>query len=232
MRVAMTPEQQTTISRIYANLGKAIAAYEREIQFGSSRFDHYVEALLAGDEEAAATHLTTDEVVGLRLFIGKGSCTDCHNGPLLTNNDFHNTGVPAVAGLPDDTGRVLGVQQVLADEFNCLGPYSDAMPQQCGELRFVKAGGHELERQFKPPYLRNVAERAPYMHAGQFATLREVLDHYNRAPDAPHGHSEIEPLKLSEQELAQLEAFLRSLSGPLDVPPVLLAAPAHATTNR
>src|SRR5205085_86431 len=83
-----------------------------------------------------------------------------------------------------------------------------------------------LDRQFKPPSLRNVAERAPYMHAGQFATLREVLDHYNHAPAAPAGHSELKPLGLSEQELAQLEAFLRSLSGPLNMPTELLAPPA------
>jgi cytochrome c peroxidase len=225
----ISPEQQAAVSRVYANLGKAIAAYERQLQFGPSRFDRYVEAVLAGDEEGAAATLTEEEIGGLRIFIGRGNCTDCHNGPLLTNNDFHNTGVPAVRGLPEDHGRALGVQQVVADEFNCLGPYSDATPQQCSELRFLKTEGHELERQFKPPSLRNVAERAPYMHAGQFRTLEEVLDHYNRAPDAPHGHSEVEPLGLSDPELAQLAAFLRTLTGPLDAPPALLAAPSTSS---
>ena len=51
------------------------------------------------------------------------------------------------------------------------------------------------------------------MHAGQFSTLSEVIDHYNRAPNAPAGHSELEPLRLSAQERRQIEAFLRSLSG-------------------
>jgi cytochrome c peroxidase len=120
------------------------------------------------------------------------------------------------------------VRQVLADEFNCLSRYSDAAPEDCGELRFAKTDDHALERQFKPPSLRNVAERAPYMHAGQFTSLREVLEHYNRAPAAPAGHSELKPLQLSEQELAQLEAFLRSLSGPLTTPPSLLAPPTPA----
>ena len=115
-----------------------------------------------------------------------------------------------------------------ADEFNCLSTYSDAAPEDCGELRFAKADDHALERQYKPPSLRDVAERAPSMHAGQFATLREVLHHYNRAPAAPAGHSELKPLNLSEQELGQLEAFLRSLSGPLNTPPELLAPPAPA----
>jgi cytochrome c peroxidase len=64
------------------------------------------------------------------------------------------------------------------------------------------------------PTLRNVAETAPYMHAGQFATLAEVLAHYNHAPAGTTGHTDLFPLGLSAAELAQLEAFLRSLSGP------------------
>ena len=52
------------------------------------------------------------------------------------------------------------------------------------------------------------------MHAGQFSTLAEVLDHYNRAPAAPAGHTELKPLRLKPAELRQLEAFLRTLSGP------------------
>jgi cytochrome c peroxidase len=100
----------------------------------------------------------------------------------------------------------------LADEFNCLSQYSDADPSQCAELRFMVAEGHELVRQYKPPSLRDVAARPPYMHAGQFASLAQVLDHYNRAPAAPAGHSELEPLNLSAQEQAQLIAFLQTLS--------------------
>ena len=70
-----------------------------------------------------------------------------------------------------------------------------------------------LERAYKVPSLRNVAERAPYMDAGQFATLAEVLEHYNRAPSAPAGHTELRPLRLRSAELRQLEAFLRALTG-------------------
>jgi cytochrome c peroxidase len=62
-----------------------------------------------------------------------------------------------------------------------------------------------------------VAERAPYMDAGQFATFAEVLDHYNRAPAAATGHSELQPRRLKPVELRQLEAFLRTLSGSLVV---------------
>lgn len=220
------PEAREAVSRIYVNMGKAIAAFERAIKPGPSRFDAYVKALLAGDEAALKLALTSDEVAGMKLFIGAANCTQCHNGPLFTNNEFHNTGVPAVPGLPEDTGRALGVRQVLADEFNCLSRYSDAKPEQCSELRFARADGPDLAGQFKPPSLRNVAERAPYMHAGQFKTLREVVEHYKHAPKAPVGHSELQPLTLSETELLQLQAFLRSLSGPLAAPPELLAPPS------
>jgi cytochrome c peroxidase len=209
---AMSAEDRENMTGVYANLGKAIAAYERRIMPTPSRFDAYVEAVLNGDTEAMEATLSPDEMAGLRLFIGEANCLQCHNGPLFTDNHFHNTGVPAAPDLPEDTGRALGAQQVLADEFNCLGPYSDAGPDDCSELRFMVAEGHELERQFKAPSLRNVAERAPYMHAGQFTSLEEVLAHYNQAPEAPAGHSELERLDLSEQELSQLVAFLHTLS--------------------
>lgn len=83
----------------------------------------------------------------------------------------------------------------------------------------------ELERRYKVPSLRNVADRAPYMHAGQFATLADVLDHYNRAPRASAGHSELKPLRMTAKELRQLEAFLRTLSGGTSAPPELLRDP-------
>jgi cytochrome c peroxidase len=214
---AMSAEEQEIITHIFVNIGKAIAAYEQRILPAPSRFDRYVEAMLVGDEETMKTTLTPDEVAGLRLFIGKANCLQCHNGPLFTDNHFHNTGIPAAADLPEDRGRALGAQQVLTDEFNCLSRYSDAGPGGCADLRFMIAEGHELERQYKAPSLRNVAERAPYMHAGQFSALKEVVDHYSQAPEAPAGHSELEILALTEQEKHQLIAFLRALSAPLSI---------------
>jgi cytochrome c peroxidase len=202
------------LNRVFANAGKAIAAFERTITPERSRFDDFADALAAG--EAAGDLLSDAERRGLRLFIGKASCTNCHNGPLLTDNFFHNTGVPAVAGLPEDTGRALGARQVMADEFNCLGRYSDAGPADCAELRYMSADGEELVRAFKPPSLRDVADRPPYMHSGQIASLSDVLAHYNAAPAAPEGHSELKPLAMSASELADLEAFLNSLKRSAD----------------
>lgn len=228
----LTPDNQEAITRVYVNMGKAIAAYERLIMPGPARFDAYVAALLAGDTDQAASILTPDEVAGLRLFVGEANCTQCHNGPLLTDNHFHNTGVPSVSTLPEDLGRASGAPQVQADEFNCLSQYSDADPQDCAELRYMIAEGDELIRQFKAPSLRDVAERAPYMDAGQFATLDEVIAHYNMAPAAPAGHSEISPLNLSQQQMDQLVAFLGTLTGTISADSAEMMALADAPIAR
>ncbi len=221
---AMPERDREAVTRVFVNIGKAMAACERTIRHAPARFDRYVDGLTSTGRPPADV-LSPDEVAGLRLFVGKANCTQCHNGPLLTNNEFHNTGVRANASVPRDRGRIEGAKNVLADEFNCRSRWSDATAAQCSELEFLKADGHELERAFKVPSLRGVAERAPYMHAGQLATLADVLDHYNQAPAAPGGHTELRPLKLNARELRQLEAFLRALSGGTDAPPEFLRAP-------
>ena len=218
------------VTQVFVNIGKAIAAYERHIQYGPSRFDRFVAAWKERGVPPKDV-LSREEIAGLALFVGKANCTQCHNGPLLTNNEFHNTGVPKRPGLPEDRGRLLAVAVVKGDEFNCRSRWSDAKPTECAELEFLAPASEPLERAFKVPSLRNVAERAPYMHAGQFATLAEVLEHYNRAPAAPAGHTELKPLGLSATELRQLEAFLRSLSGRLSAPAKYLAPPAEHTTR-
>jgi cytochrome c peroxidase len=116
-----------------------------------------------------------------------------------------------------DALRVL--ELVLADEFNCLSQWSDAGEQDCAEIRFVTAEGEQLQGAFKPSSLRNIAATAPYMHAGQFSTLEEVLAHYNQAPASPLGHTELEPLGLTEREMGQIVAFLKTLDGSFVVGP-------------
>jgi cytochrome c peroxidase len=209
-------ENRDSINRIYANMGKAIAAFVRTILPGESRFDRYVEALLKGDRKKMEHTLSADEVMGLRLFIGKARCINCHNGPLFSDGDFQVIHVPDPAGMPHDRGRADAIPQVLMDEFNCAGPYSDAQPGDCGELRFMNTDAAAYVGAFKSPTLRNVAERPPYMHAGQFATLRRVLEFYRdlkpeqRTPQLNHG-------ELTDLELDQIGAFLRTLSGPVKI---------------
>src|SRR5262249_34993689 len=65
---------------VFVNMGKAIAAYERTIDYARSRFDRYIDALQDTGRSPEGV-LSADEVAGLRLFIGKATCTKCHNGP-------------------------------------------------------------------------------------------------------------------------------------------------------
>jgi cytochrome c peroxidase len=219
----MTPEDQEILTQIYVNLAKSVAAYQRQIVPGPSRFDRYVAALLNGAEADRKEALSADEVAGARIFIGKGECILCHNGPLLTNNTFHNTAAPG-AGAAE--GRAAVIDQLLENEFNCLGTYSDASPEHdCTELKFIKTTGHELISAFRTPTLRSLARTAPYFHAGQFATLADLLHFYNEPPEAAEGHSELRPLGLTKRELKQLEAFLLALDSPTAVPAELLASP-------
>ena len=221
---AMSPPDRDRVDRVFANVGKAIAAYESGLHHGPSRFDRYVDASLARDGEGQAA-LSPQEVRGLRLFLGKGQCATCHQGPLFTEDAFHNTGVPAALPTALDRGRADGVPRLLADEFNCLGPYSDARPGQCGDLDFLSADDPRHLGAFRTPSLRNVASRPPYMHAGQFATLDEAVRHYARSPVASVGRSELgrpgdrhaqrKAIDLSPQEIDDVAALLEALDGPV-----------------
>lgn len=223
---AIDAQRREDVSRVFANIGKAIAAYEKSLQHEPTRLDGYIDAVLRGDV-AAGGLLRADEARGLRLFIGKAQCVSCHNGPLLSDQQFHNTGVPPRDAARPDRGRAAATAAVRSDEFNCLGPFSDARPDQCQELRFMVTDAPELEGAFKTPGLRGVADRPPYMHAGQFATLEQVVRHYVAAPHAAVGHSELThrhadaptprhaeraPIELSAAEVADLLSFLGTLS--------------------
>jgi cytochrome c peroxidase len=223
---AMDPGQRDAVSRVFANMGKAIAAYEKSLQHESSRLDRYIDAAESGRAADLAV-LQPGEVRGLRLFIGKGQCVSCHNGPLLTDQQFHNTGVLPRDPARPDRGRADATAKVRSDEFNCLGPFSDAKPGQCQELRFMVDDDPALLGAFKTPGLRGVAQRAPYMHAGQLATLEQVVRHYMAAPHAAVGHSELThrhaggaaipkhderaPIDLTDVEVTDLVSFLGTL---------------------
>lgn len=210
------PPRQDDINLAYANIGKAIAAFERTIGPLPGRFDAFATALASGKQQEASTILNEQELAGLKLFIGQGNCVTCHNGPLFTDNAFHNLALPK-ADPTADLGRSAATAMVKDDIFNCLGPFSDAEPSVCSELRFMETESPDLMGAFRSTSLRGAALRPPYMHAGQFATLHDVLVHYNQAPAAAFGKSELKPLQLSDQQLADIEAFLRTLD-PSDTP--------------
>ncbi len=157
------------IDRAFANLGKAIAAYERRLRPGPAKFDRYVAAVLAGHKPAPEDQFSLDEIEGLRAFIAdnQGQCIRCHSGPLFTDFQFHNIGYHIVGDDAGEMGRATGIKEALADPTNCRSQFGkDA--EKCTELTFAKRSGPELVGAFKTPTLRIVSRTAPYMHAGQF----------------------------------------------------------------
>ncbi len=160
------------------NIAKAIAAFERTLVATQSPFQRYVRGEKDAISEAAKR--------GFRLFRGKARCITCHAPPLLTDNGFHNIGVPQVGPLSEDVGR------------------------------FAVTKDEDDLRAFKTPTLYNAASLQFFMHDGAFATLEEVIEHYDRGgnPKDPKQDPLIQPLRLSKQEKEDLLAFLKSLTDP------------------
>ena len=137
-------------------------------------------------------------------------------------------------GMPE-FGRFLGIQAALVDPFNCLGAFSDARPDACRELRFLRRDHVDAEAgKFKTPTLRGLGKTAPYMHDGRFATLAAVIDHYRAPPPNPqngaNGH-ELLPFTLSAAESKALADFLETLDGGIAVESRWLAPPAQVDGN-
>ena len=211
--------ERDVITRIFVNIGKAIAAFETQLKPGSTRFDQYVETIRKPNSS-----LASDEIAGLKLFIGKAGCIGCHSGPRFTDDRFHNTGVPTPKQLLADEGRQRAVRALIQSEFGCWSPYSDST-SNCGLISGNTNAAQAPEGAFKTPSLRDVADHYPYMHSGQFSTLQQVVAHYNQAPKAEVGKSQLKPLRLSDIEQKQLVAFLQTLSAPVNAPANLLETP-------
>ena len=220
---SLSPTQKESINVVFANIGKALAAYQRKLLPGRSRFDEYIDNIPETNITESEL-LTASEIAGLTIFIEDGECVTCHNGPLLTNHEFHNTGVLAITGQLPSMGRYDGIRIARKDPFNCLSKYSDADDRDCMELRFAR-DSNELVGAQKTPTLRNIADTAPYMHGGQISTLDEVISHYNEAPPSMLSHNEAKPLGLRPIQIQQLKAFLLTLSALLTTDPKWLTPP-------
>lgn len=204
-------------NRLLANFGKSLEAYTRQLISTNSPFDHFAAALLSGQPVGKNEPLSESAQRGLKLFVGRGRCTLCHHGPNFSDGEFHNIGLP---GVPTDQGRFAGILDVREDPLNGLGAFSDdRSPETNVKLRYLAVKMNNLG-EYKTPTLRHAAQTPPYMHDGSLATLRDVIDFYSELPGAPAlGHREetLQPLHFTPEEKADLEAFLRSLTGaPLD----------------
>ena len=183
---------------------RAIASFERqEMIANDSPFDEY----MAGDESA----LTDGALRGLQLFQGKANCIRCHNGPLLSDEQFHNLGVSRNELFNEDPLR----QITLRFQYYSRGvpePFYRAANRDLG-LFFTTKRLADIGR-FRTPPLRYLEYTAPYMHNGVFETLEEVIDFYDEGGGDDQNKSPlIQPLGLTDDEKFDLLEFLESLSG-------------------
>ena len=136
--------------------------------------------------------MSASAVNGMNVFFGKAKCGICHNGPVFTDSGFHNIGVKPAGPLKVDLGR-----------------YNESKDD------FDKGA-------FKTPGLRDITKSAPYMHNGTEATLKDVVEFYDRGGDTKENVSPfITPLGLTGQEKKDLVEFLKALDGE----PILVTLP-------
>lgn len=202
----LSKTQRNSTNLVFANLGKAIASYVSTLKSTPTIFDSFLEELL---DKGSSTKLSNSAQRGLKLFTSqKAGCANCHSGSLFTNKEFHNIGT----GIPGkDNGRSEVIESVIRDKFNCLGEFSDANPEQCLELQYVNKNKHSLSGAYKTPSLRNIKQTSPYMHDGRFATLNEVLNHYNTIDPSKAREIDLMQIQLSNDQQLDIINFLLSL---------------------
>lgn len=185
---------------VIALAGKSVAAYLRTVRPGPAPFDRWV----AGDRSAMGERA----VEGLAVFLRVG-CVRCHSGPLFTDGDFHAARFPD--GADEDRGRLDGAARAQRSVWRSDGPHSDdreaVMPPT--------AATDESRGHFRTPPLRGVALTAPYGHAGNVATLRDVVGLYARGGD-PRSRAAPDPFlvrfDITEAETDALVTFLEALT--------------------
>jgi cytochrome c peroxidase len=198
---------------VSVNVAKAIGAYVTTLYSEKSSFDRFRDNLERGDLVKAASYPLNAQR-GLKIFIGKGQCDLCHAGPMFSNGEFGDTGIPFfVRPGVVDSGRHGGIEALRRSPYNLLGAFSRANEKTKQKTLYVDLQ-HRNFGEFKVPSLRNVSKTAPYMHSGSHTTLEAVVNHYSELnTDRLHadGDQILKPLKLSEQEKSDLVAFLKSL---------------------
>jgi len=154
--------------------------------------------------------LTEPEIEGLNVFRSfVARCAECHTPPLFTNQQIAVLGVPEKIGRPLDPGAAA----------------TSGDPSQ-------RAG-------FRVPSLRNVVLTKPYMHAGNFDTLRETVAFYTggRGHAVPEGedlklHWHIWDPQLTDQELDRVVDFLGALTDQSFMPEIPVTLPSGLAPGR
>jgi cytochrome c peroxidase len=185
-------------------LVQAIAAYERTVLSGNAPFDRF----LAGD----TTAMSESAQRGWDLFQTKARCISCHafnsSSPFFTDNKFHNVGVAMNAKNFESLARKAAAlsERELADLAH------DPAYAELG--RFLVTQQPKDIGAFKTPGLRDIALTPPYMHDGSVATLREVVEFYDKGGEPnPNLDGGIVKLELTDQEEDDLVEFMKALTG-------------------
>lgn len=232
-RLALIPEYRKRFREVFGdpypligNAWRAIAAFERTLVQTDTPLDRY----LKGDKAA----LSEAQKRGMGLFNGKANCLACHNGALSSDQRYYNIGVPSAPRWEDD-----GLAQITFRFEQYAKGVTEAMYREIkDDAGFYYRTKNSWDKgKFRTPSLRYTMYTAPYMHNGAFYTLDEVIDFYNqggvdaegRTTDFPENKTPlIKPLGLSEEEKADLLAFLEAFSGDeidLDKPELPAYAP-------
>lgn len=182
---------------------KAIAVFERTVVTKDAPFDQYMN----GDKKA----LSDSAKRGMELFQGKARCIQCHNGPLMSDESFHNIGVPKNPLFENDAQR----QIALRFQHYARGVSEEVYRGADRDLGlYYTTKRPEDKGKFRTPPLRYIEYTAPYMHNGVFESLEEVVDFYNKGGgDDPRKSPLLQSLDLTKQEMNDLLEFLKSLSG-------------------
>ncbi len=188
----------------YEHVLKAIASFERqELVSSDSPLDQY----LAGDKSA----LSEEAIRGKALFEGKAGCIQCHNGALLTDEKYHNLGLPEHPLFEKDPLRQVSLR---------YQHYIRGVPEEVYRTANTDLGLYYTTKRksdigkFRTPPLRYISYTAPYMHNGVFETLEGVIDFYDAGGGEHAGKSQLlKPLNLTEDEKWDLLEFLESFSG-------------------
>jgi len=217
-RLALIPEYRKRFKEVFGdewplieNVWRAIAAYETTLVQRDTPLDKY----LQGDKVA----LSEEQVRGKALFEGKAGCIQCHNGAMASDMDYHNIGVPANKRWEED-----GLAQItFRYEQYAKGQTEEGYRGAKSDWGFYYRGKNKGDKgKFRTPSLRYTAYTAPYMHNGILYTLEEVVDFYNRGGFDEEGRTTqfpenksklIKPLGLTDEEKADLVAFLEAFSG-------------------
>jgi cytochrome c peroxidase len=193
--------------------GLAIQSYEATLVSDETPVDNYFRGKTNALTDAAKR--------GLTVFETTGKCTECHNGPALTEATTMDIAAEGPAEL-DKLGRWIdsgflniGVRPT-ADDPGIGGADGTAAANPLSVARMSGESPLAVDGAFKIPGLRNVELTAPYFHNGGELTLNQVVDFYNRGGDFDNAEkaNDIEALNLTPQEKSDLVEFLKALTDP------------------